>query len=72
MIISNCWSAGADSHANPVTGVVTRRDSTTGQEVAASIRPNGSAPDNGRPVPAVDGATLAPAALSVLLGTQEA
>ncbi len=69
MSISNCASAGADSRAAPITGIVTRKDPATGQESLASVRPNGvpSPPQPG----AVSGATLSSATLSALLGAQE-
>jgi len=37
MPISNCSSCGHDSYADPVTGVVTRRDEVTGQAKPASV-----------------------------------
>jgi hypothetical protein len=43
MSISNCCSSGADSRADPITGIVTRRDATTGQTIPASVRPAGMA-----------------------------
>lgn len=69
-IISNCASAGADSRAAAITGAVTRKDKVTGQEVPATVRPNGVAPSEG--VAAMSGgASLASSVLSVLLEAQE-
>jgi len=71
MIISNCCSAGADSMANPLTGVVTRKDTVTGQAVAASIRPTSGQPVQPvAPVSEVNGPSVAASAMSVLLAGQ--
>lgn len=40
-MISNCAASGADSRADPVTGIVTRKDKTTGQTEPAAVRPAG-------------------------------
>lgn len=67
-IISNCCSSGADSYANPVTGAVARKDKLTGQEVAATVRPNG-VPDAGKTdtSAAVAGVSLSPEVLGTVL-----
>lgn len=71
MIVSNCWSSGADSYANPVTGVVSRKDPVTGQAVPANIRPSGSASADSAVTHAADGASLSSPVLSALLAAQE-
>ncbi|MDD9913019.1 MAG: hypothetical protein OXR68_06535 [Alphaproteobacteria bacterium] len=39
--ISNCASCGHDSQVNNVTGIVTRKNETTGQAEPASVKPAG-------------------------------
>lgn len=75
MGISNCSAAGADSHAQAITGAVVRKDKLTGQEVAAGVRGNGlpSGSEAVRPVDEVQGvARVDSGGMAVLLGLQEA
>lgn len=70
-MISNCASSGADSMANPVTGVVTRKDPLTGSTIAANIRPtSGEAPTVTSTPPSAE-ASLAPSVLSAIFAFQQ-
>jgi uncharacterized protein YbjT (DUF2867 family) len=67
MMISNCASSGADSVANPMTGVVTRKDKVTGQEVAAGIRPTSGQDVKAPEVPTAE-ASLSSSVMAAVLG----
>lgn len=66
MGISNCASCGADSYVAPITGVVSRRDKLTQEEVPASVRPNGVPTHDKNPI--VNGVSLAAETLAAALG----
>lgn len=71
MIVSNCSSSGADSTANPVTGVVTRKDPLTGQSIPAAIRPTtGESPVKPAAAPGAE-ASLSSSALAAVLSFQK-
>lgn len=67
MSISNCSAAGADSRANPVTGVVTRRDPVTHAEVPATVRPNGIPVEPVQKVEPIKSSTLSSSTLAAVL-----
>ena len=71
MIISNCASCGADSAANPVTGVVTRKDPLTGSTIAANIRPTTGEVPTATPAAPTAEASLSTNALSAIFAFQQ-
>ncbi len=48
-MISNCASCGPTSYANPVTGIVTRKNEATQVQEIAAVRPNGTPPQDDKP-----------------------
>ncbi|MBI1362626.1 MAG: hypothetical protein GC134_01440 [Proteobacteria bacterium] len=69
-MISNCASCGYNAYADPVTGIVRRKDEVTGAFEPASVQPLGQLPDS--TVATVAGQdTLSSGVLSASLAVQE-
>jgi hypothetical protein len=71
-MITNCASSGADSMANPVTGVVTRKDPLTGAVIPANIRPTSGEVATVAAANHSAEASLSTASLSAILSFQQA
>ncbi len=66
MTVSNCSSCGHDSYADPLTGIVTRRDEVTGEVEPASVQIIGREEESAVNI------TLSPEALQAIEQSSEA